>query len=77
MTARETGEIALADTQQQRETLRRATRDLNGQVMDLYDKLDGFDSEAADAVRRARSALFEAWTILCTPPEDEDEDHDY
>lgn len=67
----------MADSQQQREILRRATRDLNGQVMDLFDKLDGFDADAADAIRRARSALFEAWTILCTPPEEEDEDHDH
>ena len=67
----------MADSQQQRETLRRATRDINGQVMDLYDKLDGFDDDAADAVRRARSALFEAWTVLCTPPEEEDEDHEH
>ncbi len=67
----------MADSQQQRETLRRATRDINGQVMDLFDKLDGFDPDAADAVRRARSALFEAWTVLCTPPEEEDEDHDH
>ena len=67
----------MADLDMQRDSLRRATRDLNSHAMDLFNKLDGFDNDAADAMRRARSALFEAWTILCSPPEEEDDDHDH
>ena len=54
--------------------LRRETHDFNAALADLAERLDAVDGTAASAVNRARSALFEAWTILCVPPDDE-EDH--
>ncbi|KMS51651.1 hypothetical protein V474_03205 [Novosphingobium barchaimii LL02] len=56
--------------------LRRATHDFNESLVDLVVRLTPVDGDAAAAVKRARSALFEAWTILCSPPEDDD-DHDH
>lgn len=57
-----------------RVVLRRETHDLNDLLDALAGRLDKVDPAAAVAVRQARSALFEAWTILCAAPED-DEDH--
>jgi hypothetical protein len=71
---RPAGVIAYDD----RVALRREAHDLKEGVDLLSDHLAGLDGfeEAADAVRRARLALFEAWTILCFPPdEDDDEEH--
>jgi hypothetical protein len=57
--------------------LRRATHSVNQSLISLADELDGMDDAAAQAVRQARLSLFEAWTILCVPPSDEDDDHDH
>lgn len=57
-----------------RVALRRRTHDLNRSLSDLLDELGGADAGAAACIRRARSALFEAWTMLCTPPEEDDDD---
>ena len=53
--------------------LRRETHDFNAGLAVLAERLDAVDGAAACAVKRARSALFEAWTILCAPPDDEDD----
>lgn len=58
-----------------RTALRRAVHDANASLADLLVRLTAVDPEATQSVRNARSALFEAWTILCTPPEDDDDDH--
>ena len=58
-----------------RGTLRRQTHEANSQLIHLVDALRPVDAEAADAVQRARAALFEAWTILCAHQADDDEDH--
>ena len=57
-----------------RVALRRATHDFNDELDKLVDSLESVDDDAQRAVKRARVALFEAWTMLCNPPE-EDEDH--
>lgn len=61
----------------ERVALRRETHDLNEQLIQLLVRLTPADPGAAAAVTRARSALFEAWTILCMPPEDDDDDHSH
>lgn len=53
-----------------RAALRRATHDFNDELSALADTLDTVDDDAARAVKRARVALFEAWTMLCAPPEE-------
>jgi hypothetical protein len=53
--------------------LRREVHDLNQQLVGILVKLAPVDGHAASAVRSARMALFDAWTILCTPPEDDDD----
>jgi hypothetical protein len=53
-----------------RVTLRRATHDVNDELDKLADSLEFVDDDAQRAVRRARVALFEAWTMLCKPPEE-------
>ena len=58
-----------------RTPLRRRTHDANAELFVLADALVAVDSDAADAVRRARAALFEAWTILCEHQADDDDDH--
>jgi hypothetical protein len=63
----------MTDPDEVRIALRRETHDCNAALADLADRLDAVDGAAASAVKRARSALFEAWTILCVPPDDEDD----
>ena len=58
----------------QRVALRRETHDLNDSLADLLDRVEPVDEDAALCVRRARMALFEAWTMLCTPPEEDEDD---
>ena len=58
-----------------RAQLRRRTHDANAELYALADALFGVNAYAADAVRRARAALFEAWTILCEHQADDEEDH--
>ncbi len=60
-----------------RVALRRETYAANDALVDLIVRITPIDPAAADAIKRARSSLFEAWTILCTPPDDEDDDHDH
>lgn len=60
----------------ERVALRREAYDLKEQAVDLLIRVTPVDVDAAAAVIRARSALFEAWTILCAPPQDDD-DHDH
>lgn len=67
--------MALNDSE--RVELRRETYDLKELLVALLVRLAPADPEAAAAITRARSAVFEAWTILCLPPEYEDEDHDH
>ena len=64
----------LDDIEALRATLRRTTHDLNDTVWELGTKVQSISPEAALAIDRAHTALFEAWTYLCTPAED-DEDH--
>jgi len=64
-------------TETERVELRRETYDLNEQLVGLLVRLMPADKDAAAAVTCARSAMFEAWTILCTPPEDDDDDHSH
>jgi len=59
---------------ERRVNLRRTTHDLNDTVFELGSKVAPISPEAARAIDRAHTALFEAWTYLCTPPE-EDDDH--
>ena len=58
-----------------RVALRREAYDLKEQVLTLARRLHGADTGAAQAVGRAHNALFEAWTILCMPPDDHEDDH--
>jgi hypothetical protein len=56
-----------------RTSLRREAYELKEQLLRFADKLEDIDEEAARTVSRARLAMFETWTILCAPPEDEDD----
>lgn len=56
--------------------LRRETYDLKEATLALAMRLRGDDAGAASALERAHMALFDAWTMLCVPPDDdEDEAH--
>jgi len=66
----------MSDENHSRAMLRRETHDHNDALAGLAFRLDAVDPAAARAVRQARASLFEAWTILCVPPEDDD-DHDH
>jgi hypothetical protein len=57
----------------ERIALRREAYDLKEQTIDLLIRVMPANSDAAAALVRARSALFDAWTILCLPPEDDDD----
>jgi hypothetical protein len=64
------------ETDELRVALRRETYDANEALVDLIIRLTPHDPSAAAAIKKARSYLFEAWTILCVPPDDhDDEDH--
>jgi hypothetical protein len=62
---------------EKRVALRRETYDFNEALVDLIVRLTPHDPSAAAAIKQARAALFEAWTILCIPPDDHDDDHDH
>lgn len=53
--------------------LRREILACKDMLIDLAFRLEPIDPEAAASLRRARSATFEAWTILCGPPDDDDD----
>lgn len=59
-----------------RAKLRREAYELKDACIFLANRAKPVVPEAAEAIQRARYALFEAWTILCNPPEEED-DHDH
>ena len=61
-------------SESERVGLRREVYDLKEQAVKLLGRVTPVDADAAAALIRARSALFEAWTVLCAPPGD-DEDH--
>jgi hypothetical protein len=65
----------LDNIEDHRVSLRRTTHDLNDTVFELLSKVEPISPEAARAIDRAHTALFEAWTYLCTPPGEDDEDH--
>ncbi len=67
----------MTEADQERVTLRRQTHAVNESLVDLAWNLDTVDQDAARAVRQARAMLFEAWTMLCKPPEDEDDHHEH
>ncbi|GGA37564.1 hypothetical protein [Sphingomonas psychrolutea] len=58
-----------------RTPLRRRTHAANADLFALADALETVDRDAADSVKRARAALFEAWTILCEHQADDEDDH--
>ena len=55
--------------------LRRQILALKDEVFALLPEVAGHDPDAGRSLMRARAALFEAWTLLVGPPEEEDEDH--
>lgn len=56
-----------------REALRREAYELKVGLTLLSEKLLSVDSNAAHAALQARLAAFEAWTILATPFEEEED----
>lgn len=60
-------------SESERVRLRREAYDLKEQAVNLLIRVTPVDADAAAALIRARSALFEAWTVLCAPPEDDDD----
>ena len=60
-------------TESERVGLRREAYDLKELAVNLLIRVTPVDADATAALIRARSALFEAWTILCAPPEDDDD----
>ena len=60
-------------SESERVRLRREAYDLKEQAEELLIRVSPVDADAAAALIRARSALFEAWTILCAPPQDDDD----
>lgn len=67
----------MTDVNNDRIRLRRDAYDLKEQVIALLVEVESADPQAAEALVRARSALFDAWTLLCLPPEGEDDDHSH
>ncbi len=65
------------NNEEMRVTLRRTTHDLNDTVFELGHQVQSVSPDAAAAIDRAHTALFEAWTYLCTPPEDDADDHEH
>jgi hypothetical protein len=57
-----------------RASFRREAYEIKEQLFEFAERLEGVDPDAARTVHRARLALFETWTIMCVPPDDE-EDH--
>jgi len=64
----------MSDADTIRARFRREAYDVKELLFDFADRLETVDGEAARTVHRVRLAQFEAWTILCVPPDDE-EDH--
>jgi hypothetical protein len=62
-------------TDEERVAMRREAYELKDALIMLQTRLAKVDPIASAAVGQARSSMFEAWTILCVPPEDDDHEH--
>lgn len=69
MTETATSDLVIDDVP----ALRREILACKDALIDLSAKVDLLDGNAALSLKRARSMVFEAWTILCGPPEDDDD----
>jgi hypothetical protein len=47
---------------------------LKDEVVALFGDVAAIDAHAAQSMMRARAALFEAWTLLVGPPEEDEDD---
>ncbi len=65
----------MTEAAEMRVAMRRETYDLKEKTLEFTTRLRVLDAVAADAAARAYLALFEVWTILCTPPNDDDDEH--
>ncbi|AIT79820.1 hypothetical protein [Novosphingobium pentaromativorans] len=61
------------DNNDERMALRREVHALNDGIGEIARRIAAIDKEAASAVNDARRHLFDAWTYLCIPPEDDDD----
>lgn len=55
--------------------LRQRILGLKDEVVALTMDVMAVDRDAARSMQRARAALFEAWTLLVGPPEEDEDDH--
>lgn len=55
--------------------LRQRILALKDEIVTLTVQVLDVNPDAALSMRRARAALFEAWTLLVGPPEEDDDDH--
>ena len=62
------------ETDAHRIALRRSTHAIGDNLAELSLDLTDFAPEAAQAVNNARSAVFAAWTMLCVPPDEHEDD---
>lgn len=64
----------MPDTQPDLGPLRRRILALKDDAIALVPDVAAVDPEAGASVHRARLALFEAWTLLAGPPEEDEDD---
>jgi hypothetical protein len=69
------GGSTLSEVDEIRIVLRREAYDLKEKAAEFAAKLRPVSAEATRAVDRAHAAFFEAWTVLCMPPDDDDDEH--
>lgn len=55
--------------------VRRRILALKDELIAMSPQVVGINADAGDALTRARSALFQAWTLIVGPPDDEEDDH--
>ena len=55
--------------------LRQKILHLKDEVLELTIDVLDVSPDAARSMQRDRAALFEAWTLLVGPPEDDEDDH--
>ncbi len=55
--------------------LRQRILGLKDDIVTLAVEVAELDIDAARSMQRARAALFEAWTLLVGPPEEDEDDH--
>jgi hypothetical protein len=65
----------LSEVDEIRVMLRREAYDLKEKVAEFATKLRPLSTDASNAVDKAHAAFFEAWTVLCIPPDDHDDEH--